>query len=102
MKQLPADYRTACEAVERYLIYAGGPRGDLVVEMFCDLVDLFEQSAAAGTPIRTIVGDDPVEFVDEFVATYAEVSWISKERQRLNDAIDQVAGERSNTEGAEQ
>lgn len=43
--------------------------GDLVVEMFCDLVDLFEQSAAAGTPIRAIVGDDPVEFVDDFVAT---------------------------------
>ena len=103
MKQLPADYRTACEAVERYLIYAGGiARGDLVVEMYRDLVDLFEQSAAAGTPIRAIVGDDPVEFVDDFVATYAEGSWISKERQRLNDAIDQVAGDRSNTEGAEQ
>lgn len=103
MKQLPADYRTACEAVERYLIYAGGiARGDLVVEMYRDLVDLFEQSAAAGTPIRAIVGDDPVEFVDDFVATYAEGSWISKEWQRLNDAIDQVAGDRSNTEGAEQ
>ena len=57
---------------------------------------------SGGTPIRAIVGDDPVEFVDDFVATYAEGSCISKERQRLNDAIDQVAGERSNTEGAEQ
>ena len=101
MKQLPSNYRAACEAVERYLMYAGGiSRGDVLVEMYGDLVDLFEQSAAAGTPIRAIVGDDPVGFVDDFVANYAEGSWISKERQRLNDAIDQAAEDRPDAGGA--
>ena len=102
MKQLPTNYRAACEAVERYLMYAGGiSRGDVLVEMYGDLVDLFEQSAAAGTPIRAIVGDDPVEFVDDFVANYAEGSWISKERQRLNEAIDQAAQDRPDAGGAD-
>ena len=35
--------------------------------MLEDLADLFEQGAADGTPIREIVGEDPVEFVEAFV-----------------------------------
>lgn len=73
--KLPANYRNAAEAVERYLMYAGGiAKGDVVVRMYGDLVDLFEQSAANGTPIRDIVGDDPVEFVETFVANYSAAS----------------------------
>jgi DNA-binding ferritin-like protein (Dps family) len=56
--------------------------------MYGDLVDLFEESAAAGTPVRDIVGDDPVEFVEAFVANYADGSWVSKERARLIKAIE--------------
>ena len=43
-----------------------------MVPMYGDLADLFEQSAANGTPIREIVGEDPVEFVETFVANYSE------------------------------
>ena len=57
-----------------------------------DLADLFEQSAANGTPIRAIVGDDPVEFAETFLANYSEGQWINKERRRLTNAIDRVAG----------
>ena len=32
-----------------------------MMSMLDDLADLFEQSAANGTPIRAVVGDDPVE-----------------------------------------
>jgi DNA-binding ferritin-like protein (Dps family) len=67
-RQLPASYRTAVEALERYLMYFGtGGGGTAIYE---DLIDLFEQSAASGTPIREIVGEDPVEFVEEFVRNY--------------------------------
>lgn len=88
LKQLPAPYRTAAEAVERYLMYAGGiAKGDVLVRMYADLVELFEESAANRTPIRQIVGPDPVGFVEDFVANYAEGSWIGKERGRLSQAI---------------
>lgn len=94
LRQLPANYRSAAEAIERYLMYAGGiAKGDVLVRMYGDLVDLFEESAADGTPIRAIVGDDPVEFVEAFVANYADGSWISKERRRLIDAIDEATSE---------
>ena len=95
-KQLPANYRAAIQALERYLTYFGAiTKGDVLMSMLEDLADLFEQSAANGTPIRAIVGDDPVEFAEEFLRNYAEGQWINKERARLTEAIDRAAAEDS-------
>ena len=91
---LPPEYREAAQAVERYLMYAGGiAKGEVAVAMFDDLADLFEQSASSETPIRVVVGEDPVEFVEEFLRNYADGSWLLKERARLTDAIARAAGE---------
>ena len=93
-KQLPANYRSAVEALERYLMYFGSiTRGETLVSMLEDLADLFEQSAANGTPIREIVGEDPVEFAETFLQNYSEGQWINKERERLTSAIDRAAGQ---------
>ena len=50
--------------------------------MYADLIDLFEQAAADETPIRQIVGEDPVEFVETFVQNYPKGQWIIRERER--------------------
>ena len=72
---LPTNYRTAIEALERYLTYFGAiTKGDVLMSMLEDLADLFEQSAANGTPNRAIVGDDPVEFAEEFLRNTWRVS----------------------------
>ncbi|WP_287933051.1 DUF1048 domain-containing protein [Arthrobacter sp.] len=93
VKVLPENYRTAIEALDRYLMYFGSiTKGDTLVTMLEDLLDLFEQSVADGTPVRAIVGEDPVEFVETFLANYSEGQWINKERKRLVDAIDRAAG----------
>ncbi len=89
-KQLPEPYRTVIGAFERYLMYSASGGG---VSMFEDLADLFEQSAADGTAVRDIVGDDPVEFIEAFGRNYQDESWIKRERQRLTDAIDHAAAE---------
>ena len=92
-QQLPANYRAAIEALDRYLMYFGAiTNGDTMVSMLEDLADLFEQSAANGTPIRAVVGKNPVEFAETFLQNYTEGQWINKERKRLTDAIDRVAG----------
>ena len=49
-------------------MYFGPVDGDSAAAMFEDLADLFEQAAADGTPIREIVGEDPVEFVEAFLS----------------------------------
>ena len=94
VKQLPANYRTALEALERYLTYFGAiTKGDTLVKMLEDLADLFEQSAASGTPIPEVVGEDPVEFAETFLQNYSEGQWINKERKRLTEAIASVTKE---------
>ncbi|MCP2289550.1 DUF1048 domain-containing protein [Nocardia amikacinitolerans] len=87
--QLPEGYRTAIEAFERYLMLLG-PGGSSTA-IFEDLLDLFEQSAADSTPIRAIVGEDPVEFIESFARNYQEDSWKNRERERLNEAIARAA-----------
>ena len=93
-EQLPANYRTAIEALERYLMYFGAiTKGNVLVSMLEDLADLFEQSASDGTSVRAVVGEDPVEFAETFLRNYSEGQWINKERERLTTAIDRAAGE---------
>jgi DNA-binding ferritin-like protein (Dps family) len=94
-RQLPGPYRTAIEAIERYMMYAGdGPNdGELAATMLEDLLDLFEQAVAAGTPVRGIVGDDPVDFVEAFVRNYSDGGYVDKERKRLAAGIERAEAE---------
>jgi len=93
-RELPKSYRTALEALERYLMHVGpGGDGADAPAMFDDLLDLFEQSAANATPIREVVGEDPVEFLEAFVQNYPDGQWRLKERDRLAKAIDRAAAE---------
>jgi DNA-binding ferritin-like protein (Dps family) len=87
-RRLPGNYRMAVEAIERYLMYFVPADGDSAASMFEDLADLFEQAAADGTPIREIVGEDPVEFVEAFARNYSKGGYVpARVRKRLTDAI---------------
>ncbi|MCC3301646.1 DUF1048 domain-containing protein [Arthrobacter sp. zg-Y895] len=93
-EQLPAGYRRAMDGLERYFMYAAPiAKGDVYVQMLEDLVDLVERAAVDGTPVRSIVGEDPVEFAEAFIANYADGQWIDKERRRLVETIDRSAEE---------
>lgn len=86
---LPDPYCTAADACSRYLLYYGGvTQGETLVQMIVGLADLWERAAIDHTPIRSIVGDDPVEFAETFAQAYAGKRWIDKERARLASAID--------------
>jgi DNA-binding ferritin-like protein (Dps family) len=97
--RLPASYRSTVEALERYLMCFGPGDGASAASMFEDLADLFEQSAAAETPVRDIVGEDPVEFAETFLGNYPEGSWITRERVKLASAVERAAGEGTEAEG---
>ena len=73
VRQLPPNYRTAVDAMERYLMHFGPVDGDSAASLFEDLSPTCSSRAAAdGTPIREIVGEDPVEFVDALVRNYSK------------------------------
>jgi len=91
---LPEPYATAAKAMHRYFMYYGGVTdGDTLTTMFGDLADLWERAAADGTPVRDIVGTDPVDFAETFAQAYGGTRWIDKERSRLTQAIDDAERE---------
>jgi DNA-binding ferritin-like protein (Dps family) len=101
VERLPASYRTAVDAVQRYSYYFGHGTTEGGLAMFEDLADLFEQGAASGTPVREIVGDDPVEFAEAFIRNYPQGQWIVRERDRLTSAIERAEKEDTGTGGQE-
>ncbi|NQX29693.1 DUF1048 domain-containing protein [Microbacteriaceae bacterium VKM Ac-2854] len=88
---LPEPYATVGKAMHRYLMYYGGVvDGETMVTMFGDLADLFDRAATDGTPVREIVGTDPVEFAETFAQAYAGRQWIDAERARLLKAVEEA------------
>ena len=99
---LPEPHRAAAKAVSRYLMYYGGiTDGDTLVTMIVDHADLWERAALDGTPVRGIVGDDPVEFAEAFARSYSGTEWIDKERRRLTAAIDTAVGDSGSAGGSD-
>ncbi|MBO4209001.1 DUF1048 domain-containing protein [Micromonospora echinofusca] len=96
MEALPEPYRGAARAFHRYFMYqAGIVDGNTMITMLGDFVDLWERAVADATPVRAIVGDDPVEFAETFVQAYSGRQWIDKERERLRKAIDDADDDNS-------
>ncbi|GAA2704264.1 DUF1048 domain-containing protein [Actinoplanes palleronii] len=88
LRKLPAGYRTAVKEIEHYLFHFVPADSDSMASMFEDLVDLFEQAVANKTPIREIVGDEPVEFAESFAGNYTVSSFVTVQaRKRLTEAI---------------
>lgn len=86
---LPEPYLGVAKAVHRYFLYRGGiVDGEVYVTMMGDFVDLWERAVADETPVRDIVGEDPVEFAEAFAQAYTGKEWIDKERARLTAAVD--------------
>ncbi|MFJ3393011.1 DUF1048 domain-containing protein [Leifsonia aquatica] len=89
LEALPEPYNAVAKAVQRYFMYNGGVEdGDTLITMMGDFVDLWERAATDGTPVRDIVGEDPVEFAEAFAEAYTGKRWIDKERARLNAAVE--------------
>ncbi|WP_432495768.1 DUF1048 domain-containing protein [Kineococcus auxinigenes] len=88
VEALPAGRRTAVEALQRYLLHRGAiTKGDVLVDLHLELVGVFERASSDGTPVREVLGADPVQFADTLLSRYASGEWIEKGRRRLVDAI---------------
>jgi DNA-binding ferritin-like protein (Dps family) len=89
IKALPEPYGAAAKALQRYFMYyAGFTDGETLITMTGDHVELWERAAVDGTPVRAIVGEDPVEFAETFAQAHSGTQWIDKERARLIASIE--------------
>ena len=99
IEALPEPYGTVAKALQRYFMYYGGVTdGETALTMFGDFADLWERAAADGTPVRAIVGEDPVEFVEAFAQNYTKGGYVpDRARERLISAIKRAEGEDGGT-----
>jgi len=85
-KALPKEYTNAYKAMQKYLWNTGG-----VIDwqetkfIFNHIIDLLEEAAAGGKRVKEVTGNDVAAFCDELVSDAK--SWVNKQRQKLNDAI---------------
>jgi DNA-binding ferritin-like protein (Dps family) len=100
VKALSAPYRTTGDALEHYLMYFGPTNdGTMLVTMLGDLAELLERSEADGVPVRDLVGEEPVEFAEAFLANYPGGSWVRKERDKLDAAIVRASEQEKGADG---
>jgi DNA-binding ferritin-like protein (Dps family) len=91
-KALPEPYRASAVALDRYLMHLGATdHTATLMKMLDDLITLLEQGAADRTPLRQLLGDDPVDFIETFLENYGRGSWIVKERDRLRRSVAEAA-----------
>ena len=93
VENLPPTYRATVEAIERYLMHFGPMETEGAASLLEDVADLFERAAADGTPIREVVGEDPVALVEAMALNYVQGGYVMRERERLVSAIRTAAGE---------
>jgi DNA-binding ferritin-like protein (Dps family) len=94
-RRLPDGYRTAVDGIERYLMHFGPLDDESAASLLEDVADLFDRAAADGTPIRQIVGEAPVEFVEALVDNYEKGGYVARERARLIQTIERAEGEQT-------
>lgn len=75
VKALPPDYQIVYKEMQKYLFKIGPldlPEGPLLPQ----IVDFFEEGAAAGKGVLQLIGDDVAAFCDDLIKdsrTYADV-----------------------------
>jgi hypothetical protein len=63
---------------------------EVLLSMLGGLADRSEQAAADRTPIRVVVGADPVAFAEAFFGNYSDGRWINRERDRSVSAVERA------------
>ena len=66
---LPGDYRYVYQKIQKHMWQFVSGAGYDMMEVQYDLLDLFEENAAAGKPVLSVTGEDVAGFVEELLKT---------------------------------
>ena len=82
VEALPEDYRFVFKKIQGYMwSFAGGDGSDMLKTQ-CELIELFEVSAADGKHVLDVTGEDVVGFCDELL--HDTKVWTDNFRKKLN------------------
>ncbi|MDR0626038.1 MAG: DUF1048 domain-containing protein [Bifidobacteriaceae bacterium] len=84
-KALPPDYRLVLTHIEKYLFNFAADSS--ILGVFYDMVELFEEGAAAGRPVIEVTGDDVAAFAWDALAAFQAATWTGGKAEALNKAV---------------
>lgn len=83
LEALPPEYRQVFQEIEKYAWHFSDHSGANMFNALTDLLDLFEEGAANGTPIKNITGEKVGDFAETIVNEVAG-KWTDKQKEKLN------------------
>ncbi|MNP04366.1 hypothetical protein D3C76_962780 [compost metagenome] len=90
-KALPNDYREVYNIASRYMLNFSS-NDSSVVNLFPEMLDMFEMGAAEGRDVLEIVGNDVMAFCDGLLEGVSAQTWTGKMRAKMNDSIHKKLG----------
>lgn len=90
--KLPADYQNAWEEINTNLMIYGDFTGRNLMPIFNVVLDMLEETAAAGQNVKDVVGNDIKNFCSELVGEEEAKSFRDKWRKQLNNKIAKKLG----------
>ncbi|MGE5495553.1 MAG: DUF1048 domain-containing protein [Burkholderiales bacterium] len=95
VKALPEDYQYVFKKIQEHMwMFAAGPGYDMV-KIHYDLIELFEDGAAAGKHVLQVTGEDVAAFCDELLRSAR--TYTGDWREALNRDIMKKLGKEKKT-----
>ncbi|MDR1627923.1 MAG: DUF1048 domain-containing protein [Oscillospiraceae bacterium] len=82
---LQKDYNIVINEMQSYIWNCGGLDGSF--DLLCDLVSLFETSAAEGKRVLDVTGEDVIAFCDKLIRERQSRTWQDAVRAKYNERI---------------
>lgn len=89
VKALPEDYQYVYKQIQNHMWQFVSGSGYDMLEVQCDLIDLFEEGAANAKKVLEITGEDVASFVEELMKntrTYTQ-DWGNKLNKKINHKL---------------
>lgn len=90
-KALPNDYREVYNIASRYMLNFSS-NDSSVINLFPEMLDMFEMGAAEGRDVLEIVGNDVMAFCDGLLEGVSAQTWTGKMRAKMNESIHKKLG----------
>lgn len=87
VKILPKDYRIIYEEITKFLWQFSSGNGMDRVYLNQDLLEFFEESAAADIPVSALIGGDVGAFAENTLHEYQAKTWINSQKIKMNQRI---------------
>jgi len=93
VKALPHDYAVVMDQIMKFLWnFASDASGMGPMTVMYGILDLFEESAAAGRPVLDVTGDDVAGFVWNVIVETQTATWTGDKSAKLNATIHKLVG----------